>query len=107
MKFLIIENGQAKYTVDPNVPASIRIDQLSKDDLLKLIELCMNDDTFEMDSYDEALLQNKAHQIIYKNIHQKLEDLRKQRVRFSDEKTVLFRTAINKYTADLSDNTEK
>ena len=107
MKFLIIENGQAKYSVDPNVPASITIDQLSKDDLLKLIEICMTDDSFEMDSYDETLLQNKAHQIIYKNIFQKLEDLRKQRVRFSDEKTVLYRTAINKYSVDLSTDMEK
>ena len=107
MKFLIIENGQAKYTVDPNVPASIKIDQLSKEDLLKLIELCMNDDAFEMDSYDETLLQNKAHQIIYKNIYQKLEELRSQRVRFYDEETVLYRAAISKYSAYLSNNTTK
>ena len=107
MKFLTIDNGQAMYTIDPTVPASVKIDQISKEDLFRLIELCITDDSFEMDPYNEGLLQNKAHQIIYKNIYQKLEDLKKQRVRFSDEKTVLYRTAINKYSAELSSNTEE
>lgn len=101
MKYLVIENGQAKYTIDPTVPASIKLDQISKDDLLKLLDICMTEEDFEMDPYDETSLQNKAHQIIYKNIYQKLEDLRKHRVRFSDEKTVLYRAAINKYSAEL------
>ncbi len=107
MKFLTIDNGQAMYTIDPTVPASVKIDQISKEDLFRLIELCITDDSFEMDPYNEALLQNKAHQIIYKNIYQKLEDLKKQRVRFSDEKTVLYRAAINKYSAELSSNTKE
>ena len=107
MKFLTIDNGQAMYTIDPTVPASVKIDQISKEDLFRLIELCITDDSFEMDPYNEGLLQNKAHQIIYKNIYQKLEDLKKQRVRFSDEKTVLYRAAINKYSAELSSNTEE
>lgn len=107
MKFLTIDNGQAMYTIDPTVPASVKIDQISKEDLFRLIELCITNDSFEMDPYNEVLLQNKAHQIIYKNIYQKLEDLKKQRVRFSDEKTVLYRTAINKYSAELSSNTEE
>lgn len=103
MKFLIIEHGQAQYTIDPNVPASTKIDQISKDDLLKLLELCLTEDSFEMDPYDDSKLQNKAHQIIYKNLYQKLDDVMKQRVRFSDEKTVLYRAAITKYSAELSD----
>lgn len=106
MKFLTIENGQAQYTVDPTVPASKKIDQISKEDLLKLLDLCMKEDEFEMDAFDDILLKNKAHQIIYKNIFQKLEELRKQRIRFSDEMTVMYRTAINKYKAELSDHIE-
>lgn len=39
MKYLAIENGQAQYTVDSAVPASIKIDQISKDDLFKLLDL--------------------------------------------------------------------
>ena len=107
MKYLTIENGQAQYTIDSAVPASIKIDQISKDDLFKLLDLCITEESFEMDPYDETLLQNKAHQIIYKNAYQKLDDLRKQRIKFSDEKTVLYRTAINKYSVELSENTEQ
>ena len=103
MKYLIIEDGVSKYTTDPSTPASKMIDQISKEDLLVLIESCISDEDFEMDVYDETVLQNKAHQIIYKNIYQKLNELKKQRVRFSDEKTVLYRAAITQYSADLSD----
>ena len=103
MKYLVIEDGISKYTIDPSTPASKMIDQISKEDLLALIESCISDEDFEMDAYDETILRNKAHQIIYKNIYQKLDDLRKQRVRFSDEKTVLYRAAITKYSADLSE----
>ena len=63
----MIENGQAQYTTDPGAPASIKIDQISKEDLLNLLELCISEESFDMDPYDEVLLQNKAHQIIYKN----------------------------------------
>lgn len=107
MKYLTINNGQALYTVDSSAPASIKIDRISKEDLFKLLDLCVTEENFEMDPYDEDLLHNKAHQIIYKNISQKLDDLRKQRIRFSDEKIVLYRNAINKYSAELSANTEE
>ncbi len=107
MKYLTIENGQAHYTTDPTVPASKKIDQISKEDLLKLLDLCMKEEDFEMDPFDDILLKNKAHQIIYKNIYQKLEELRKQRIRFSDETTVLYRTAINKYRAELDNDIEE
>lgn len=103
MKFLVIDNGQAKYTVDPTIPASTKIDQISKDDLFKLLEFCLTEEDFEMDPYDDNKLQNKAHQIIYKNLYQKLDDVMKQRVRFSDEKTALYRTAITKYSTMLSE----
>lgn len=107
MKFLKINNGQALYTVESTVLASRQIDQISKDDLLKLLDLCITEENFEMDPYDDKLLHNKAHQIIYKNIYQKLDDLRRQKVRFSDETTALYRNAINKYSAELTGDTDE
>ena len=107
MKFLTINHGQALYTVDATVPASKTVDQITKEDLLKLLDLCITEENFEMDQYDETLLHNKAHQIIYKNIYQKLDDLKRQRVRFSDETTELYRNAIEKYSAELSGDTEE
>lgn len=106
MKYLTINNGQAMYTVESTTPATTKIDQLTKEDLLKLIDLCISDEDFEMDPYDESVLLNKAHQIIYRNIYQKLDDLKKQRIKFSDEKTVLYRAAINRYSSELTENSE-
>lgn len=49
---------------------------------------------------------NAAHQIIYKNIYQKFDDLKARRVSFQDEKIGLYRAAINKYSAELSAETQ-
>ena len=46
-------------------------------------------------------LKNAAHQIIYKNIYLKLDGVRKQRIRFLDEKTALYSKAIEEYTVEL------
>ena len=100
MKYLLIENGQAYYVLSPEAQ-KIPVEKINKDDLLALLDLCIAHEDFEMDPYDEALLQNKAHQIIYKNICQKFTELRTQRTRFSDEKTVLYRAAITKYSAEM------
>lgn len=107
MKFLKIEKSQGFYAVDENADNFIGIDQLSKEDLLKLIDLCIKRQDFEMDPYDENILQNKAHQIIYKNIYLKLDDLKQRRVSFTDEKTVLYREAIEKYSVELSEQAEE
>ena len=74
--------------------------QLAKDDILKLIQRALDDDKFEMDPYDDTLVQNAAHKVIYKNIYQKLDDLLKHRISFNDERTGLYRTAINAYSHD-------
>ena len=54
-----------------------------------------------MDSFDAAKIPQAAHQIIYKNIYQKLNDLRLHRVSFVDEKTILYRKAIDSYSAEI------
>lgn len=38
--------------------------------------------------------------IFYKNIYQKLDDLFKRRISFTDEKINLYRAAIDKYTME-------
>ena len=107
MKFLVIENGQVLYTVDPSVSPNIPIDQISKDDLLKLIDLCVTSDEFEMEPYDNNLIHNKAHQIIYDNLSQKLDDLLRQRIKFSDEKNYMYSKSIKKYSDEIAEQTEQ
>lgn len=52
-----------------------------------------------MDEYNEDILQNKAHQIIYKNINEKFKELIANKTRFKDESESLFKEAIDKYSS--------
>ena len=100
MKYLVIEHGQVFFTFDESGNNKKGIDLITKEDLLKLIQCALEDEHFEMDSYDDSLLHNSAHKVIYKNIYQKLDDLLKHRIAFNDERTNLYRTAINAYTIE-------
>ena len=73
--------------------------------MLTLLKLAISEESFEMDPYSTESVHNAAHQIIYKNIYQKFEDIRLHRVSFEDEKVNLYRIAINKYSSELSKNT--
>ena len=56
-----------------------------------------------MDPYDEESLKNPAHKIIYKNIYDKFDALIKKRVQFKDETCDLYKSAIEKYSTELSE----
>ena len=66
MKYLIIEKNRAYYQLDSS-GSKIEIDQISKEDLLKLVELCLEDEDFEMDTFDSSSIPQAAQQIIYRN----------------------------------------
>lgn len=105
MKYLMVDNGRVFFSLDGSSANKKPIDQISKDDLLTLLKLAISEESFEMDPYSTESVRNAAHQIIYKNIYQKFEDIRLHRVSFEDEKVNLYRTAINKYSSELSENT--
>jgi hypothetical protein len=94
MKHLKIENEQGQYMVVDNEWKSI--DKLDKNDLLKLAYLALEED-YEMDEYDEESLKNPAHQIIYKNIYDKLKQLSNDRDRFKDESVQQYSKEFKKY----------
>jgi hypothetical protein len=99
MKVLKIEDNQGFYTTKGDAYNSI--DKINKDDLLKLVELTLEGDV-EIDEYSEEALKNQAHQIIYKNIYEKLLDLQKRRDEFKDESERLFLQEYEKYKGGLS-----
>ena len=93
MKALKIENSQGYFlSADEYIP----MDKLGKDDLLKLVDKALAGD-IEMDAFNEEQLQNQAHQIIYKSVHEKLADLQKRKAEFKDESERLFHTEYEKY----------
>ena len=106
MKYLYIENGQGFFSVSGLETDKQTIDKIRKEDLLRLLNLIIDESTengFEMDSYDEESLKNPAHKIIYKNIYDKFDKLIKKRVQFKDETCDLYKSAIEKYSAELSE----
>lgn len=72
------------------------IDLITKEDLYFLLKSAVSDD-FEMVAYDEQILSNKAHQIIYKNLYEKFIDLAANKTRFKDESDNLYKAALEKY----------
>lgn len=94
MKVLKVEDNQGFYTTTGDVYHAV--DKINKDDLLKLVELTLEGDV-EIDEYSEEGIKNQAHQIIYKNICEKLLDLHNRRDEFKDESERLFLQENEKY----------
>jgi hypothetical protein len=76
------------------------IDKIGKEDLLRLVNWTLHEGVVEFDDYDENIIKNQAHQIIYKSIVQKLRTLRDRRQEFIDESARLFIEDYEKYRDD-------
>ncbi len=96
MKALKIENDQGHFLTEENGYETV--DKIDKAILLRLVNLALEDD-FEIDEYDEGELMNQAHQIIYKSISEKLNDLHQKRKQFRDESERLYLDEYEKYKA--------
>jgi hypothetical protein len=96
MKYLKIENNKGFYRIDTSQENWIELDQINKDQLLFLLKFASTVD-FEMDEYKDELLQNPAHNIIYKNICGKFNDFLNNKTRFQDSVEVTYKQAIEKY----------
>jgi len=96
MRVLKIENNQGYFLKEENSYETV--DKIDKAILLRLVNLALEDD-FEIDEYDEGELKNQAHQIIYKSISEKLNDLHQKRNQFRDESERLYLDAYEKYKA--------
>lgn len=94
MKYLKIDNNKGYYTIDGS--NWIVLDEINKDHLMELLNIAINND-FEMDKYDLTKLANQAHQIIYKNIYDKFNELCANKQRFKDESESIYKDAIYKY----------
>jgi len=97
MKYLKIENNKGFFLKDKANPTEwTEIDQLGKNELLKLLDYAIEDE-FEMDTYDEVIIQHKAHQIIYKHLFEKFSTFLLNKNRFKDESELIYKEALEKY----------
>lgn len=72
------------------------IDRIGKEHLLELLDICIENEV-QMDEYIDADIKNPAHNIIYKNVYQKLLDFISNKQGFLDEVEDLYRGALEKY----------
>jgi len=94
MKLLKIEDNAGWYVNDQG--DFVPIDKITKQDLLRLVGLILAEET-EIDKFDAEAIKKQAHQLIYKNISEKLGDLRERRQEFTDESDRLYLEAHEKY----------
>lgn len=97
MKYLQIKDNKGQYWDGKKYQD---LDKIDKDGLLALLNAAETND-FEMDTYNEGLLGNKAHQIIYENIHSKFQQFLNDKGHFKTEVDNLYKEAIGKYSADI------
>ncbi len=100
MKYLKIQDNKGFYWDSEKYQ---EIDKINKDGLLILLNTAETE-SFEMDTYDEDLLSNKAHQVIYENIYSKFKQFLNEKSQFKTEVNSLYKEAVNKYGADESDD---
>ena len=99
MKLLKIDNKLGRFLGESGNYVSI--DKITKDHLLRLVNLTLSNNV-EFDEYDDEQLQNQAHQIVYKSIYEKLDGLRERRQEFIDESERLYLQDYEKYRDESS-----
>ena len=101
MKLLKIDNKSGYYY--GNQGEFDTIDKITKDDILRLVNLTLDmNQEVEFDEYDVDNLKNKAHQIIYKSIVEKLQELKKRRKEYTDESERLYLQEYERYRNEPS-----
>lgn len=94
MKLLKIEDGFGKFCKTPS--EYTLVDKITKEDILRLASLTLEKEV-EFDPYMEKAINNPAHQIIYRNILEKLSALERRKKEFKDESERLFLKDYEKY----------
>ena len=88
MKHLKIEDQNAYFT---RGESWMVVTDMTKEDLLNLAHAAI---------YDEALLPNPAHKIIYQQINSQLMELHNRRASFQEEARNIYKDAYAKYCID-------
>ena len=95
MKLLKIAENLGEFQAEDGQYRTV--DKITKEDLLRLVDQTLVEEDVEFDPYDEKLIKNQAHQVIYKSVLQKLQDLRTRRQEFVDESARLFMDDYQRY----------
>lgn len=94
MNYLKIEHNVGMFYKDGTY---VTIDKMANEDLWRLANFVMDVNDFQMDAYNEALLPNKAHQIIYKHVYELLTSLQERKEQYKNESELMYKTAYDAY----------
>jgi len=94
MKILKIDETLGHYSLDGVTYKTIN--EINKEDLLRLVDLALESDVV-IDDFNESLIKDPAHQIIYKNISEKIKDLQQKKNDYKDETDRLYLKEYKKY----------
>ena len=92
-----IDNNTGQYLSEDG--RFTEVDKITKEDLLRLVDLALQEEEIEYDEYSDEKLKNQAHQIIYKSVSEKLKGLRDRRKEFIDKSERLYLAEYERYQA--------
>lgn len=95
MKLLRINESAGEFQTEDGQFRTV--DKIAKADLLRLLDRTLVEDDVQFDPYDEKSLKNQAHQVIYKSVLHKLQEVRSRRQKFVDESARLFLEDYQRY----------
>ena len=95
MKILRIKDAKGEFSTDGSEYRPI--DVISKENILRMIELITTEECEMDDLVDDKSLPNKAHFIIYNNLLSRFKELKDNRSYFQDIRDKTYQDAINKY----------
>lgn len=95
MKLLRIADNQGQFLGADG--SYVAIDRITKEEILRLVGLAIEEEAAELDDFDGEAIKNQAHKVIYKSVALKLADLRKRRKQFIDEAARLFLQEYESY----------
>ena len=104
MKLLKIEDDLGYFLDNQGMFATV--DKITKEDLLRIVNIILEEEVVEFDDYNDELLKNQAHQIIYKSLFEKFRGLRERRQEFIDESERLYLQEYEKYRDEPSQQDE-
>ena len=95
IKILKIESGKG-YFLD-KTEAFIEVDKIDRDSLFNIVSLVLDNDVCA-DEYKDELISNKVHQIIYKDLLNKINELKKNKSALIENATSKYNSIILKYS---------
>ncbi|MBN2211729.1 MAG: hypothetical protein JW709_10080 [Sedimentisphaerales bacterium] len=99
MKLLKADSSKGFFLADDG--SYREIDEITKEDLLRLMRNVLKDEV-EFDEYDEDVIKNQAHQVVYKSIYRNLQLLKDRKQEYVDESDRLYLEDYKRYSEDAS-----